>query len=884
MSDSDDMAREFVAEATTGLTRAERLLLHIEQDGAKPETLDDLFRVMHSIKGNASFLDLAQVVALAHAGETAMAAVRQERRLDGDLADLLLATVDRLKSMIAAPDLGAGTAIDDLLGRYAQPSAAVVPATATDVPTTARTVQPRPQQPVTSAVAAPVPPSSRPPAGAEATMRVPVRFLDDLLRHTGTMVMARNQLLTRHQFGDDVAFATLSRCIAEVHKSVVQSRMVPVSELFDRFFRVVRDLAKRLGKEVELQIDGAEIELDRTILESFADPMTHLVRNALDHAIETPAERAAAGKHRTGRLVLRAYQQSGEIIIEVEDDGRGIDPELVRRKAVEKGLLDPAKAAQLNRQACIELIMLPGFSTRSEATDLSGRGVDMDVVKTNIERIGGTIGIHTEPGTGTVFAFRLPMTQAIVSSSLISALVVVVGDQRYAIPESAVNEIIRIDPQDPADRITGLEGKDVYQLRNKVLSIIHLEDAFGEPRTFVHPRTGEVLPDRRVRVVDRRQTQDPAETARWAGRRSGQERRRTRQTLVVVEFRRSLFGLMVDRVQGIEEIVVRPTPALVKGAAAFAGHTVLGDGRVVLMLDLPGVVARMGLRFAEHEHEQAKRPRALRTGQQMVMFESAKGEHFAIPLMMISLIEKIPAKDIRRIGSREFYQLKQETIPLLRLDRHLDVSPLPETGDYHLLLPAHVHHPIGILAGADLRIIDVAERFDGRVEHKNGLVGTFLHQDVLVMLIDIYGLFAAAAPDHYSEQDRELGGPARILLAEDTLFFCKLMQQYLKHPGVELTVVYDGQQAWDLLNRKRERFDLILSDIEMPNMNGFDLVRNIKGHPELRQTPVIALTSLSDEESRRRGMKAGFDEYAVKIDKDTLLDLVFSHLRRRAQP
>jgi two-component system chemotaxis sensor kinase CheA len=333
-------------------------------------------------------------------------------------------------------------------------------------------------------------------------------------------------------------------------------------------------------------------------------------------------------------------------------------------------------------------------------------------------------------------------------------------------------------------------------------------------------------------------------------------------------------------VQGIEEIVVRPSPALIKGSTVFAGHTVLGDGRVVMLLDIPGVVARMGLRFTEADHDPAKRPRALRTGQQMVLFESAPGERFAIPLMMISLIEKIPAAGIRRIGSKEFYQLKNETFPLLRLDHHLDVSPLAEAEAYHLLLPAHVSHPIGILAGTDLRVVDVADRFDGRVENSNGLIGTFLHDDQLIMLLDIYGLFAAAAPEHYTKQERHLTSRVRVLLAEDTPFFCKLMQQYLRHPAVDLTVVYDGQQAWDLLSHKKERFDLILSDIEMPNMNGFDLVRNIKSHSELRTIPVIALTSLSDAESRRRGMKAGFDEYAVKIDKDSLLAMVFNQLQR----
>lgn len=872
MSVDDGLLADFIAEASDGLERVERLLLRLEQGGVEQAGLDDLFRVLHSIKGNASFLELTRVVELAHAGESAMERVRkQPALLDAALADLLLATIDRLRQMIMAPDQGAATAIADLVGRF---SGAQTPVTAAAAPVA--TAPP-------AAAPAPAPAAPHPAAvQPEATMRVPVRFLDELLRHTGTMVMARNQLLTRHAFQEDVAFSTLSRCIAEVHKSVVQSRMVPMSELFDRFHRVVRDLAKKLGKEVELHIDGGDIELDRTILEAFADPLTHLVRNGLDHAIEDPAERVQRGKPRTGRLLLRAYQQSGEIIIEVEDDGRGIDHEMVRRKAVEKGVISAATAVALDRKGCLDLVFLPGFSTKSEATEVSGRGVGMDVVKTNLERIGGTVGIHTEPGSGTIFAFRLPVTQAIVSSSLISALVVQIGGNRYAIPESAVNEIIRIDPQDPDDRITALEGKDVYQLRNKVLSIVHLEDAFGEPRTCLHPATGAVIPDRRNRITDRRQDQDTAEQARWAARRSGADRRRTRPTLVVVEFRRSLFGLMVDRIQGIEEIVVRPSPALIKGSTVFSGHTILGDGRVVLLLDIPGVVARMGLRFADVDADQGKRPRALRTGQQMVMFEGAAGERFAIPLMMISLIEKIAASDIRRIGTREFFQLKNETIPLLRLEKHLDVTPLPATGCYHMLLPAHVSHPIGILAGPELRVIDVADRFDGRVENANGLVGTFVHDGQLVMLLDIYGLFAAAAPEHYSGHERALDRPVRVLLAEDTMFFCKLMQQYLRHPALELTVVYDGQQAWELLSRKQQRFDLILSDIEMPNMNGIDLVRNIKSHPELRSTPVIALTSLSDEESRRRGMKAGFDEYAVKIDKDSLLDLVFGYLGRGA--
>lgn len=727
------------------------------------------------------------------------------------------------------------------------------------------------------------PPPSSSAKVSESSIRVNARFLDDLLEATGNMVMARNQMLSRYNFQDDISFAVLSRCITEMHKAVVQQRMQSIGSLFERFRRPVRDLANKLGKDVEFQTDGGDIELDRTIIEAFADPLNHMVRNAVDHAIEPPDTRVSNGKSRVGRIILRAYHQSGEVIVEIEDDGRGIDHEGILGKALEKGVVTPDQARVMKPRDVLHLIFAPGFSTKAEASDISGRGVGMDVVKTNVERIGGAIEIHTNPGAGSLFAFRLPLTQTVVSSSLISAIVIEVAGQRFVLPQTAVNEIIQVDPQDEVDHIKQLDGQDVYQLRDKVLAIVHLEDCLSLERTFRHPRTGEIHLDRRSRIADRRQSESREVSRRYASQRSGSDRRWRRQTLIVLEFRRALFGIMVDSVIGVEEVVVRSTPKLFQSVPGFCGHTVLGDGSVVMMLDVAGIVEQRGLRLQDLPEYHVESRSALKTAQQMITFENAPREFFAIPLMMITLIEHIKASDIHRIGSKEYYQLKGSTVPLIRLEDHLDVGSHADAETYHLILPARVPKPIGILAGGQLRITDFSESFDGSNDNASGVVGTAFYNGHVITLLDLYALVERVMPEAFAGK-QAVDGVAHVLLAEDNKFFSKLVSGYLNIPGIDLHIVEDGQAAWDMLQQRRDFFDLVVSDIEMPRMNGFELVQRIKSDPAHRHLPVLALTSLADEDSRRRGMKAGFDEYAVKIDKQDLLSMIHRFIERgRAQ-
>ncbi len=691
----------------------------------------------------------------------------------------------------------------------------------------------------------------------EATMRVPVHILHELLEWTGTMVMARNQLMNEFNFSGSAAFRTLSQAISGVHETVIETRMQTTGSLFERYRRVVRDLARQLGKEVQLHIEGGDLELDRTILEGFADPLTHLIRNSLDHAVETPDEREAAGKNRQGNIYLRSYIQSGEIILEVQDDGRGISAERVCAKAIEKGVISAEAAASLTESQKLFLIFAPGFSTKDQASDLSGRGVGMDVVRNNIEKVGGTIDLQTRVGQGTTIAAMLPLAKALVSSSLTKALVFDLQGERFAIPETAVSEIIRFDSKTQAN-VTKVNGQDVYQLRDNLIALVNLAaglDMESSPRVL---------------------TQDTC--------------------LVVLQYRKYLFGVVVDNVIGIQEIIVRSTPRILHSCHAYSGHTVLGNGMVAMILDINGLVNKLNLKFTEEvdkkiskgkkedqgtkgERTSADGIRKKSTRQRMLVFSYAPGEFFAVPLELVAIIKRISLSDIRTIGDREYYQEKQETISLVRLEEFLSIRKLPEsTLDCCLIRPTAVSYPLGILTGTDVTVIEVDDSFDTRTDNDSGVIGTFVHNDRLIMLLDLFSIFEKHSPDKVKTEIIKTH-QAKILVAEDSLFFRKLIQQYMRRPEWEVEIVTDGLEAYERLRDEPNRFDLVISDINMPRMDGYELATRLREDRRFDRLPLVALTTLSDNHFREKGLSLGFDRYVVKIDKHQVCSTIAECLR-----
>jgi two-component system chemotaxis sensor kinase CheA len=567
----------------------------------------------------------------------------------------------------------------------------------------------------------------------------------------------------------------------------------------------------------------------------------------MDHALETPAEREATGKNRQGNVFLRSYVQSGEIILEVEDDGRGISAERVCEKAVSKGVITADQASRMTEKEKVLLIFQPGFSTKDQATDVSGRGVGMDVVRNNIENVGGTIDVETRVGQGSTFSAILPLAKALVSSSLTKALIVDLHGEQFAIPETAVSEIIRFDSRTNS-KITRVDGQDVFQLRDKLIAVVNLEQALK-----LHGQ----------------------ESSKQS---SADFQRSIASCLVVFQYRKHLFGAIVDNVVGIQEIIVRSTPKLLQNCAVYSGHTVLGTGRVSLILDINGLVQKLSLAFAETAAPndasrgaeligQAQQQSLKRTTQKMLVFSCADNEFFAIPLELVAIIERISPKDLRMVGQKEFCQLKQETISVMRLDSFLPIGKFnANRDDFCLVRAAAVSFPIGILTGPDVSVIDVDDTFETRMNDSKGILGTFLHQNRLVMLLDLYSAFEKHAPDKIRLAEIETK-KARILVAEDSLFFRRLIEQYIRCEHWEVEIVNDGIEAWEKLQNEPGRYQLVISDINMPRMDGFELATRVREDRRFDSMPMVALTTLSDDHFRERGLKLGFDRYVVKIDK-----------------
>ena len=568
------------------------------------------------------------------------------------------------------------------------------------------------------------------------SIRVRVDLLNRLMELAGEMVLSRNQLVrafNQSQAQDaqmEGIIQSINHITTDLQEHIMQTRMQPIGSVFSKFPRIVRDMSKQLGKEIELLSYGDDVELDKTIIESLSDPLTHIIRNGCDHAIELPDVRREKGKPAKGTLILRAYHQDGQINIEISDDGKGIDTARICRKAIDAGLLQEADAKKMSQQEMAQLIFMPGLSTAEQVTDLSGRGVGMDVVKTNITRLGGHINVETTPGEGTRFILRLPLTLAIIPS-----LIVGVCGHRFAMPQVNLVELIRVRATDIPTRIEKVGNASVLRLRGKLLPLLRLADILNLQRSFIHPETGEVELDRRGEITDARLESEGASANR-------RETFASDYNIMVLKMGSHQFGLIVDELFDTEEIVVKPLSAFLKHSRCFSGATIMGDGKVAMILDPGGILAQAGLSFeqieaAQHQLNRKQQEEEARRGtlQSVLLFENSAGEHFAVPLSLVKRIERIAMADIRRMGAQEMINFYGSPLPLLRLEQLLPVGAASEAAEYgYLIIPKSGH--AGILAA---RIVDNLETdvlLEAPPFRKPGVLGAAILQQQLTLFLD----------------------------------------------------------------------------------------------------------------------------------------------------
>ncbi len=692
----------------------------------------------------------------------------------------------------------------------------------------------------------------RQPVQAEEKIRVGVGFLNELVNLAGELVLGRNQLLQatlpliKSTPGLNPVLQHISRITTEMQEKIMQLRMQPLAMVFDKFQRVVRDLARKHDKEIRLVTSGGDVELDKTIIEHLSDPLTHLVRNAVDHAIESPREREKAGKPRYGTITLAAFHQGGQVHMTIADDGRGIDPDFVVEKALEKGIVDRETAAGMGPKDRIRLIFRPGFSTADKISDLSGRGVGMDVVLTNIEGMGGTADIESTAGQGAVISLVLPLTLAIVSGLMIES-----GNQFFIVPEVDIDELVRVKPDEIRQRIDAVRNAYVLRLRDALLPLVDLN-------RLLKLTAGDAGPDliRRDRPL----------------------------RILVIRHADFRFGLVVDRIINTEEIVVKPLPRYLKRMACFSGVSILGNGRVSLILDVAGIIKKAAIRRPEKTEDEAARDRnreeetSAAEIQTLLVFDNNTPERFALPLELISRIEKVAAARIERINDTPFLQYQGKKLRLVFLEDHLPVTRPERSPDdiIGLIVPKGVAHPMGIVFNEVVNTAATAVALDTDSIMAPGLFGSTVIEDRITLLPDMYRLFEMAAPEWGHTRKApggESGSPLRVLLAEDTPFFRMVEKDYLTSAGYEVLIAENGRQALQIL--EEEPVDAVILDIVMPKMTGWEVVAAIRSDPRLKALPVMAVTSMGHEGDRsviEKGYDAGFDEWELKLDKTRLLE------------
>jgi len=691
----DEVLREFLSEGLEVAEKLDRDLVALERNPGDRDLLAAVFRGVHTIKGNSGFLGFTALQALTHAGETLLSRLRDGAlELTRDRATALLSMIDAIRALLKSIEQSGseGSGVDPALpARLAELAKDGASSKSTDV---------HRQDSVDKFGSA-----------AEARIRVDVALLDRLMTQVGELVLARNRIV-RLADGDSsgaLSFAAqrLAAVTSELQEGVMKARMQPIGQLWSRFPRVVRDLALSCGKPVNLVMEGETTELDRSVLEAIADPLVHMLRNALDHGIESAAQRAARGKPAEGRILLRAFHEGGQVVIELSDDGGGMDPSRLRRRAADTGVLSADQAARLDDRASLELIFLPGFSTAEKVTTLSGRGVGMDVVRSNLQSIGGSVEIQTRSGQGTLFRLKIPLTLAILPALLLTA-----GGQRFAIPQASVVELVRIEAAEAA--FETLHSVTVFRLREQLLPLVFLGGLLGLEAAGTR-RTGAA-------------------------------------TIVVLDAGDALFGLVVESVQDTAEIVVKPLGRHLRDLRVYAGATVLGDGGVALILDVPGVAQQAHVTTAESRRSAAaprvaERAAAPADRQEVVLLRSREGGRMALPLARVVRLEEFLRTSVERVGGREVIQYRGEILPLVDLSSALperrrgsrppaDGVETPPSENLQVVVVALEGRRIGLVVD---RVLDIVEEsLDGlRPSTRPGVRGCLVIRGRVTELLDV---------------------------------------------------------------------------------------------------------------------------------------------------
>lgn len=908
----DSAITEFIAECEEILSRVSANLASIEKGGFSQERVDELYRDMHTMKGSAQLFGFQSIGTIAHAMETCLDPIRRTRiRPSSQLLDSSFKCVDlidgfvkgiksgehkgavatgrdpgKMATVIAALTqsacrlFGADLQFFKDVILFPEDEAKLVAATRAEGAKASMTLQPveplgdlvmeskqetpEKEKKENAGDAGANSGASPESSGVDTTIRVQVGLLDNLMNLIGEMVLVRNQVIQYSNRSEDLEFLKISQRLdvvtSDLQDKVMKTRMQPIGNVVGKFQRLVRELAKELGKQVDLTIQGKDTELDKTLLEAIKDPLTHIVRNACDHGIESPEERSQAGKPATGHVLISAFHEGGQVIVEISDDGKGLSRKKILKKAIENGLLSADKAESLADREILGLIFLPGFSTAEQVSAVSGRGVGMDVVRTNIEKIGGSVDLESVEGKGTTIRLRIPLTLAIVPAMLVKS-----GSATYAIPQVKLLELVRVDTSDEQNsgsKIKLLQGKPVYELRGKILPLVSLKQVLRTDGAAAK----DLSSDSTINIV-------------------------------VLSTEGDIFGLIVDEVMDTADIVVKPLSKFLKSLEVYSAATILGTGEVALILDPIGVAKAAELSVAQKKQEGAF---VDKTGidrekssdaQEYLLFKMNAPGKYAVPLCMVSRLEELNCSQIEYSGEQPVVQYRGSILPLLDTNAALGFASNLNGSSRSVptIVVQKSGNSIGLTVDAILDVTMVDNAIDDSVKDRFGMLGNLILGKEVVSVLDVLGIVekemnkyagnspVGPVPGKKLEFDRK--SRLKILHVEDVAFFRRQVAKLLASHGFDVVSAEDGQAAVELVNSPGSPdFSLILSDIEMPRMNGYQFARQARQMKRLKAVPMVALTTRFNKRDIDEGIQAGFDCYLEKLNPDVLVGKVLELL------
>jgi len=861
----DDLLQEFLTETGENLDTVDRELVRFEQEPNNREILANIFRLVHTVKGTCGFIGLPRLEALTHAAETLIGQFRDGANVSAIAVTAVLETIDRVKDILSEladkgeepvgsdenlirelgiladharsqlqqshPALPPGTdPVAAYLARHAPPEAAPPPAE--DGLDLVFRAAPEPQRGPDGRIEAQIA-SANDEAGARelrpsgpATLRVNVDTIEHLMTMVSELVLTRNQLLEIARKQDDNGLKgplqRLSLITAELQDGVMKTRMQPIGNAWSKLPRIVRDLGAELGKRIELITEGADTELDRQILDLIKDPLIHMVRNCADHAIEQPAERRALGKPDHGTIRLAAYHEGGSVTIAVADDGRGLDIERIRRKAIRQGLATEAEVERMSDAQVSRFIFHPGFSTADSITAISGRGVGMDVVKVNVDAIGGLIDIVSKPGQGTTITIKIPLTLAIVA-----ALIVVAGEQRFAIPQIVVRELVRV--KSGADhRIEDINGAPILRLRGRLLPVIALSALMG--------------------------TAEPSFDDGF---------------IVVTQIGERQFGILVDGVFHTEEIVVKPMSSKLRHIPLFSGNTILGDGAVVLIVDpngVAGLVGGTGAGEAFHlDAPQNAAPVVDKTT--MLVFRTGTDGVRAVPLSLVTRLEEVDARLFEHGSGRTLLHYRNRLIPVVPVAE----TRLRQEGLQPLVIISDADMTVALAVDAIVDIVDEVLDIEMAAVQDRGIVGSAMIRGRATDIIDL----AHYLPMHersWRQQGTQAGehaAGAKVLLVEPSRFLRDMLTPVLKASGHRVVFASDFVAARQEL--ANEALATVLIDLDGDIDGAFAFAAALRDSAAGERLRLIGMTTLVTPDLHMQAGQARLDEVIAKFDRRALL-------------